>query len=340
MTSSWRRCPGKNVVLEKICVTFCEPWLHQEQVTNKGFCMSTRYTNLAMSVAAIFLVTLWMILPKGNLLGAGIDTAGGTKLVYEIKPLPGGELTAGLAEQVMEKLKKRVDPDGVRKLIWRLEGNNRLEIQVPASPQSAAVGEVKRLLKGSGVLEFHLLVEGLDLTSPDVTAMRDRLKPGGKGPAMQAGDDMRWYQVERPEDFQRNLIHMYNDEAWALAWIAPAKQMVNGPGIDRWALESAFPERTELGVNAVGFRFDAQGAKYFGELTGNNLKRLLAVMLDGKIMSAATIQSRITKVGIISRESGYSDSELRYLLNTLNAGSLPAQLSDEPISDEAVEPGR
>src|SRR3954454_22652626 len=55
----------------------------------------------------------------------GIDMVGGTSLLYEIKA-PEGAYQSDLAEQVMESLKKRVDPDGVRNLIWRPQGNTRL----------------------------------------------------------------------------------------------------------------------------------------------------------------------------------------------------------------------
>ena len=41
--------------------------------------------------------------------------------------------SANLAEQVMKALKKRVDPNGMRNLIWRPQGTNRLEIQMPLS---------------------------------------------------------------------------------------------------------------------------------------------------------------------------------------------------------------
>src|SRR5438477_443216 len=55
----------------------------------------------------------------------------GTSLLYEIKVPEGVAGNTNLAEQVMESLKKRVDPDGVRNLIWRPQGNTRLEIQMP-----------------------------------------------------------------------------------------------------------------------------------------------------------------------------------------------------------------
>src|SRR3954469_3999626 len=65
----------------------------------------------------------------------GIDMVGGTSLLYEIKT-PEGAYQSDLAEQVMESLKKRVDPDGVRNLIWRPQGSTRLEIQMPLTAKS------------------------------------------------------------------------------------------------------------------------------------------------------------------------------------------------------------
>src|SRR5262245_60950760 len=68
----------------------------------------------------------------------GIDMVGGTSLVYEIKAPEQGHV-GNLAEQVMQSLKKRVDPDGVRNLIWRPQGNTRLEIQMPTSSRGKEI---------------------------------------------------------------------------------------------------------------------------------------------------------------------------------------------------------
>src|SRR5689334_2673169 len=75
-----------------------------------------------------------------NNLHPGIDIAGGTKLLYEIKQPAGGRVDTGdgtLAEQVAKALKRRVDPEGVRNIIWRPEGESRLEIQLPRTVKSA-----------------------------------------------------------------------------------------------------------------------------------------------------------------------------------------------------------
>ena len=51
-------------------------------------------------------------------------------------PEGGGPVQQNLSEQVMESLKKRVDPNGVMNLIWRPQGPTRLEIQMPTSKQA------------------------------------------------------------------------------------------------------------------------------------------------------------------------------------------------------------
>src|SRR6188472_282363 len=66
----------------------------------------------------------------------GIDIAGGTSLLYEIKAPPGTQGYATLAETVNKALKQRVDPRGLRNLIWRPQNPNKIEIQMPLSGSS------------------------------------------------------------------------------------------------------------------------------------------------------------------------------------------------------------
>src|SRR4051812_48243089 len=103
----------------------------------------------------------------------GIDIAGGTSLLYEIKPPPGGARNTGgnLAEQVAALLKKRVDPTGTRNLIWRPQGDTRLEIQLPRSSMTkegsgnikAEYQDIKKKLDEYNVTQQQVIsaVEGL-----------------------------------------------------------------------------------------------------------------------------------------------------------------------------------
>src|SRR5215212_5926248 len=113
--------------------------------------MPTNYTQRFILIGTIMLVALWCIFPgahKGDFahnLKPGIDMGGGTSLLYEIKqPEGGGPVTGKLAEDVATALKKRVDPDGVRNLIWRPQGNTRLEIQMPANTKAGNAAGVRK----------------------------------------------------------------------------------------------------------------------------------------------------------------------------------------------------
>ncbi len=192
--------------------------------------------------------------------------------------------------------------------------------------------DLKRLLRGSGVLEFHILVP-LSNPSPEVKAMIDRLQK--HGPAMQSGDTMRWVQLDKPDELRGETM-TYNDKQWALIDITKEKSMTKQMS-PPWALIDARPfTDPSSGERKVSFTFDAQGGKYFGDLSGNNLHKQLAIILDDRLISAPTLQSRISTNGEIS--GNFTAADIDYLVRTLNAGSLPAQLANEPISEETIGP--
>ena len=83
-------------------------------------------------------VTQWIKLKPG------IDMVGGTSLVYQIKTAPGTRGDTQLATKVATALKRRVDPNGVMNLIWRPQGADRLEIQMPNTGASSSEARDKR----------------------------------------------------------------------------------------------------------------------------------------------------------------------------------------------------
>ena len=94
---------------------------------------------------------------------------------------------------------------------------------------------------------------------------------------------------------------------------------------------------------AVGFTFNRQGGRKFGTLTTEHLpdqdgfRYQLAILLDGVIQSAPTINSTINESGIIEGgQNGFSAKELKFLIDVLRSGSLPASLNPEPLQEENV----
>src|SRR5205823_2031783 len=81
---------------------------------------------------------------------------------------------------------------------------------------------------------------------------------------------------------------------------------------------------------------------YFGDLTAANVNHRLGIVLDDRMISAPNVRVAITGgSGYIEGNSsagGFTAKEQGYLVSMLSAGSLPARLTDEPISERTVGP--
>jgi SecD/SecF fusion protein len=96
----------------------------------------------------------------------------------------------------------------------------------------------------------------------------------------------------------------------------------------------------------VFFTFNTAGGELFGNITRKNVSettggpdntkphRHLAIILDGLIMSAPTIQSEIRTSGTISGD--FTQKKVDQLVNILRAGRLPATLKQQPVSESTI----
>ena len=81
----------------------------------------------------------------------------------------------------------------------------------------------------------------------------------------------------------------------------------------------------EYGRPTVSFHFDRKGANIFARVTSDNIGRLFAIVLDGKVISAPQIQSAILGgQGVIS--GSFTSEEASNLSLLLRAGALPVDL--------------
>jgi SecD/SecF fusion protein len=98
------------------------------------------------------------------------------------------------------------------------------------------------------------------------------------------------------------------------------------------------------GKRAVNFSFNSEGASRFQELTTENkptgsdantsFKRLLAVILDGQVRSAPTLNAVISSQGQITGD--FSQKAIEDLVRILRAGALPATLKSLPVSENTM----
>jgi preprotein translocase subunit SecD len=116
-----------------------------------------------------------------------------------------------------------------------------------------------------------------------------------------------------------NVILPSLDEA-GVFYIIEDRVVVSGE-----ELTDAQPAFDQNGRPAVNFRFNPTGARKFGDYTAENIGSPFAIVLDGEVISAPTIQSHIPGgSGIITGRFTVEDSTQLSVL--LRAGALPAEM--------------
>ena len=113
-------------------------------------------------------------------------------------------------------------------------------------------------------------------------------------------------------------------------YVVEKRVMVSGD-----MLENAVPGFDQNNQPAVNFTLDATGARLFGQITGENIGRAFAIVLDDKVVSAPTIRAQIFANGQIS--GAFSVQETQDLALVLRAGALPAPLI--VLEERSVGPG-
>jgi SecD/SecF fusion protein len=203
--------------------------------------------------------------------------------------------------------------------------------------------DVKRMLKGTGVLEFRILPMLNDgrTNRDELISYAEALKT--KGPKLASDDKYVWLQVEdakndtwQTTENHQILVGTFADKGYVLASNQKDECMLKNTGKRPWKLTKAGTTVDDMGKRAISFSFDEVAANIFYNLTRSNLNRPLVITLDGLAISAPNIHSAIRESGII--EGNFSLIEQTDMVDKLNAGSLPARLIDPPVSEKTIGP--
>lgn len=192
--------------------------------------------------------------------------------------------------------------------------------------------DLKRMLKGSGVLEFRILPTGDEGNVSQLQAKRDELLE--KGPKAASDNQYVWCEIEDPDTFQANgIVGTFGDKKYVLCSNKMNEKMLH-EGDKKWKLRKAYPTSDQQGRRAIGFTFDDVAANRFFNVTNSNIGKPLCILLDNKAISAPNIQSAIHATGVIT--GSFTQTEISDMVNKLNAGSFPARLSEVPISEKTI----
>ncbi len=205
-------------------------------------------------------------------------------------------MKAKAVEQSVEIVRRRIDELGTKEPQIQQQGTDRIVIQLPGVQDPS---EIKALMGKTAKLTFHLVDEE---TTPQMAQM-GKLSPDSM---LMTGDETGYIVLKRAV-------------------------VVGGESLD-----SAKQEYDDRMQPAVGFSFKSTGAKKFANATRENVGRRLAIVLDGKVISAPVINSPITGgKGIIT--GNFTVQEANDLALMLRSGALPAPLV--VVEERVVGPG-
>ena len=187
--------------------------------------------------------------------------------------------------QSLEIVRRRIDELGTKEPVIQQQGDDRIVIQLPGVQDPS---EIKALMGKTAKMTFHLVDEE---TSPQMAQM-GKISPDAM---MLTGDETGYIVLKR-------AVVVGGDQ-----------------------LQDARGTYDEQGRPAVSFEFKALGARKFGNATRENVNRRLAIVLDGKVISAPVINTPITGgKGIIT--GNFTVQSANDLALMLRSGALPAPL--------------
>jgi preprotein translocase subunit SecD len=199
-------------------------------------------------------------------------------------------------EHSLETIRNRVDQFGIAEPEIIPEGENRILIQLPGikDPERA-----KNLIGKTALLEFKIV--------DDENSMEEALRgniPDG---------DIIAYGLRADRS---------TGERSSAPYLLKNKSLLTGASLETAKVQIS----NRFGEPTVSLKFNSQGATDFDRITGENVRKRLAIVLDGVVHSAPVIQERISG-GNAQITGTFTMDEARDLAIVLRAGALPAPVN-------------
>ncbi len=216
----------------------------------------------------------------------------GDRIRLALKPNVAVYLRDLSVNQAIETIRGRIDELGVAEPVIQKHGTDRILVQLPGVDNPE---RVKNLIQNTALLEFKLVIKG-------------------------------------PLPTREELLKEYNGvESLDMEVLKsdPAKSRIQGyylvkrvAAITGKDIRNARVGRDEFNQPVVNFTLSNQGGKIFEKVTAENIGKPLAIILDGRVISAPVIQAVIRDAGMITGQ--FTPQEAEDLAIVLRSGALPA----------------
>jgi preprotein translocase subunit SecD len=247
------------------------------------------------------------------------DSAGSTTTtIWDLHEAETKRIKDSAINQALETIRNRIDQFGVTEPIVQRQGLKQIVVQLPGvkDPKRA-----KDLIKETALLEFKMLDEDIRLDLP-ARVMKDK-----------EAEVLQEFASKLPEEDQilfERVVDKDTGVEFRMPYVVKKRVMLTGD-----VLSDARVAIGQFNDPYVSITFDSKGGQEFERITGENVKKRMAVVLDSTIYSAPVIQERISG-GRAQITGTFTTQEANDLAIVLRAGALPAPL--KIVQDLTVGP--
>jgi preprotein translocase subunit SecD len=270
-----------------------------------------------------------------NAVQLGLDLSGGLSIVLQAdfnalqqkldRPLNDKDREDAV-NSALEVLNNRIDRFGLTEPVIRRQGPDQIYLEIPGTADPERINDI---IMGKGSLAFHMVdSEATDAFNSYYLANPTRTFDSYGNlvnPTIVPADVMVLgvFQKDR-----YGLDEQMRNPDGSLRYAALKREV----GLDGNYITEAIVERNNLdGKPEVTFRLTNEGGEIFYRLTSANVGKPMAIVLDNKVKSTATIQSAIRDA---VRLTGFGLDEANNIALTLRTAALPVEL--EVVNQQSI----
>jgi len=266
-----------------------------------------------------------------------VGNVSANELVYDLTDEHKDNIKKRALDQTMEAIRNRIDEFGVNEPSIQIQGNDRILIQLPGTKDPA---RAKSIIGRTAKLEFKIVLQDENFNMDKVVALVADAKAVGidytDGKTISYSDYVDKLNLFAEGKIPQNAIVLFekkeNEETGKTTLLPYLLEKVTTVTGDH--LQDAYVNFDNMTNEPnVGFELTPVGTRFFEELTGKNVGKQLAIVLDKNVYSAPNIQEKISGQGRITLGRSASltqmQEEAQDIALVLRAGALPAQLTFE-----------
>ncbi|RAP32764.1 protein translocase subunit SecD [Candidatus Marinamargulisbacteria bacterium SCGC AG-410-N11] len=244
-------------------------------------------------VISLIIISIYVVYTKP--INLGLDLQGGLYMTLEGQDTETVKVDNDAIQGAIEVIQNRINGLGLTEPVIRKKGYKQITVEIPGIKE---VNRAKELIGQTALLEF----KEAEWATSGVENLTKEKKEKLYG-----------------KNITVDTIYDYDNKGNV---ISERKIILKNTVLTGADLTKAVPGTSQYGEPFVSIEFNSEGTKKFRDATTRNVGKPIAIILDGKIISAPNVQESIAG-GKAQITGKFSTSEMKDLVIKLKAGALP-----------------